>query len=96
MMSGSSRSFASEYFVPRILARRFDTDFSMAAAYKDIENVQDIATRHEAATPLVNAMTATYQAAMSMGFGEEPKSAMIKVYERALGVEVRSSDSDES
>lgn len=87
--SGSARSFASEYFVPRILAGKFDGDFSMGAAYKDIVNVQEMATRLAAATPVVNAMVATYQHAIAMGFGDEPKSAMIKVYERALGLEVR-------
>lgn len=89
--SGSSRSFASEYFVPRILERRFDTDFAMAAAYKDIVNVQELATRLGASTPVVNAMIATYQHAIALGFGVEPKSAMVKVYERVLGQEVRSS-----
>ena len=87
--SGSSRSFASEYFVPRILDGKFDGDFSMGAAYKDIVNVQEIATRLAAATPVVNAMVATYQNAIAMGYGDEPKSAMIKVYERVLGLEVR-------
>ncbi|MDX1432272.1 MAG: NAD(P)-dependent oxidoreductase [Gammaproteobacteria bacterium] len=87
--SGSARSFASEYFVPRILDGRFDGDFSMGAAYKDIVNVQEIAARLGAATPVVNAMVATYQHAIAMGCGDEPKSAMIKVYERVLGLEVR-------
>ena len=87
--SGSSRSFASDYFVPRILERRFDSDFAMAAAWKDIVNVQEIAVRHGAMTPVVNAMTAVYQSAIAQGHGQEPKSAMIKLYEQVLGLEVR-------
>jgi 3-hydroxyisobutyrate dehydrogenase-like beta-hydroxyacid dehydrogenase len=89
LTSGTSRSFASEYFVPRILERGFDTDFSMGAAYKDIVNVQEIAGRLHASTPVINAMVATYQTAMAMGYAEEPKSAMSKVYERVLGIEVK-------
>ena len=87
--SASSRSFASEYFLPRLLERRFDSDFAMGAAYKDIVNVQEIATALHASTPVMNAMTAVYQQAMAMGWADEPKSAMIKVYEQVLGTEAR-------
>ena len=85
--SASSRSFASEYFVPRMMERRFDTDFAMKDAYKDIVNVQRMAVETKAMTPVVNAMIASYQAAIAEGLGDEPKSAMLKVYERALGVQ---------
>jgi 3-hydroxyisobutyrate dehydrogenase-like beta-hydroxyacid dehydrogenase len=75
--------------VPRILEGRFDSDFAMGDAYKDIVNVQQIATRLNAAIPVVNAMTATYQMAMALGYAQEPKSAMIKVYEKVLAQTVR-------
>jgi len=87
--SGSSRSFASEHFVPRILDGRFDADFTMRAAWKDIVNLQQEAVRHGAMTPVVNAMTAVYQTAIAQGHGDAPKSAMIKVYEQILGTEFR-------
>jgi 3-hydroxyisobutyrate dehydrogenase-like beta-hydroxyacid dehydrogenase len=96
LTTASSRSFASEYFVPRILVRKFDSDFSMQAAYKDIVNIQELAARLEASTPVVDAMVSTYRAAIEMGFGAEPKSAMIKVYEQKLSQEVFSSTPDES
>ena len=89
LTTASSRSFASEYFVPRILDGRFEGDFSMRAAYKDIVNVKEVAARLEASLPVVDAMVSTYQAAIDKGFGEQPKSAMIKVYEDRLGQEVR-------
>ena len=89
LTTASARSFASEYFVPRILEGRFEGDFSMAAAYKDIVNIQETAVRHQASLPVVEAMVSTYQAAMDMGFGDEPKSAMIKVYEERLDQQVR-------
>lgn len=87
--SASSRSFASDYFVPRMLEGKFHSDFSMKNAYKDIVNVQRMSVDTHAMTPLVNAMTATYQSAIAAGFGDEPKSAMLKVYEKSLGVEFR-------
>ncbi|MGH1479513.1 MAG: NAD(P)-dependent oxidoreductase [Geminicoccales bacterium] len=87
--TASSRSFASEYFVPRMLEGRFDTDFSMQSAYKDIVNVQRMAIETRASLPVVNAMISSYQAAIAAGLGDEPKSAMLKVYEDALGVQFR-------
>ena len=75
---------------PRILDRVFEGDFSMQAAYKDIVNVQQLAARLDASTPVVDAMVSTYDTAIEMGFGAQPKSAMVKVYEGRLGLEVRS------
>ena len=90
--TASARSFASEYFVPRILDRRFDGDFSLQGAYKDIVNIEEVAARFDASLPVVSAMAATYRAALDMGLGELPKSAMIKVYEDRLDQEVRRGD----
>jgi len=57
----------------------------MKNAYKDILNVQKLAVEKKAMTPLMNAMTSSYQNAIAQGLGDEPKSAILKVYERALG-----------
>ena len=46
-----------------------------------------IAIETRALTPLVNAMTSSYQTAISAGLGSEPKSAIIKIYEQVLGTE---------
>jgi len=96
LTTASSRSFASEYFVPRILEGRFDGDFSLRSAFKDIVNVQEVAARLEASLPVVDAMVSTYQAAIDQGFGEESKSAMVKVYEDSLGQKVRRPASTDS
>ena len=61
----------------------------MQAAYKDIVNIEEAAARHGVALPVVEAMVATYRAAIDMGFGGQNKSAMVKVYERRSGQEVR-------
>ena len=83
--TASSRSFAGDHFIPRMLDRQFSDDFAMEDAYKDILNIQRIALEKRALTPLVNAMTSSYQAAISAGLGREPKSAIIKIYEKVLG-----------
>ena len=87
--TGSSRSFASEYFVPRMLQGLFENDFAMNAAYKDIVNVERMAADAGAELPVVRAMIGSYKAAIEAGYGDEPKSAMLKVYEEALGVSFR-------
>ena len=89
LTTGNSRSFASQHFVPRIMEGRFDGDFSLRAAYKDIVNIQEAAEHLDVSLPLVEAMVSAYRAAIESGFGDEPKSAMIKVYEERMGREVR-------
>ena len=88
LTTGNARSFAGEHFVPRILERRFEGDFSLRAAYKDIVNIQEAAAQLDASLPLVEAMVSTYRAAIEMGFGDEPKSAMVKVYESRMDQQV--------
>ena len=89
LTTGSARSFAGEYFVPKILKGQFEGDFSLQAAYKDIVNIQEAAVECEAQLPMVSAMVSKYQAAIDMGYGDEPKSSMIKVHEKELDQKVR-------
>jgi 3-hydroxyisobutyrate dehydrogenase-like beta-hydroxyacid dehydrogenase len=89
VLTGSSRSFASEHFVPKILNGDFEGDFPMQWAYKDILNTQSLAKDIGAETPLADAMTKIYDRAIEAGYGMGPKSSMIKVYEEDLGVKFR-------
>jgi 3-hydroxyisobutyrate dehydrogenase-like beta-hydroxyacid dehydrogenase len=86
--TGSSRSFASEHFVPRMIERTFTGDYSLQGALKDITNAQQTISEFNDNTPMFNAMVNTYQKAIEMGFGEESKSSMLKVYEKKFGVTV--------
>ena len=67
----------------------------MQDAYKDIVNVQRMGIETRASLPVVNAMIASYQSALAAGFGAQPKSAMLKVYERALDVQFRRPTDDD-
>jgi len=95
VLNGSSRSFASGHFVPKMRAREFGDDFAMQSAYKDIENFQVLASQIKAAQaqdsdigfPVTGAMTQVYEAALAEGHGESAKSSMLKLYEASLGVE---------
>jgi len=84
--SGSSSSFAANYFVPKMLNNTFTGDFTMDSALKDLQNMTSMAAETGADMPLTLAMMQTYKEAIDAGFGAESKSAMLKVYERQLGV----------
>lgn len=90
--TGSSRSFAAEHFIPRMMEGDFSKDFPMQDAYKDIVNVREMAQDLDAPIPVVEAMVKSYDAAIEAGYGAQPKSAMLRVYEQALGVTFRKSE----
>lgn len=87
--SGTGRSFASEFFVPRILNNDFSQGYPMAAAYKDLVNAAGISAKNEIPTPVLSAATATYQQALNQGHGSKDKGAMILVFEKLLGTQFR-------
>ncbi|MGU3402791.1 NAD(P)-dependent oxidoreductase [Methylobacterium brachiatum] len=88
--TGTSRSYASQYFVPRILQGRFDEGYPMGAAYKDLVAAAAIAAEHGFPMPVTAAATATYQTALRQGHGDRDKGAMVLPFEGLLGVKVRS------
>jgi 3-hydroxyisobutyrate dehydrogenase-like beta-hydroxyacid dehydrogenase len=90
--AGTGRSYASEFFVPRILRRHFSDGYPMAHAYKDLVSGAEMGASLCIPMPVLAAATATYQAALLRGHGEKDKGAMVHVFEELLGVEVRSID----
>jgi 3-hydroxyisobutyrate dehydrogenase-like beta-hydroxyacid dehydrogenase len=89
--SGTGRSYASEFFAPRILARHFGDGYPLKAAYKDLVSGADISARLGLPMPVLAAATATYQQALLRGHGAKDKGAMILVFEELLGVAFQSS-----
>ena len=51
--------------------------------------VMEISNEHGIPLPVTSATMHTYQMALAQGLGSENKGAMIKVWEKALGVKVR-------
>ena len=88
--SGTGRSYASEFFVPRILRRHFSDGYPMAHAYKDLISGAELGANLCVPMPVLAAATATYQMALLRGHGEKDKGAMVHVYEEVLGVQVAS------
>ena len=87
--TGTGRSFAAEFFIPHILDHHFDQGYALKHAYKDMISAAEICAQRQIPLPLVHAATTTYQMALLDGLGDEDKGAMIKVFERILGVEFR-------
>lgn len=94
--TGTSRSYASEYFVPRILKGLFDEGYPLGKAYKDLVSCAEICAQHGFPMPVTAAATATYQTALRQGHGDRDKGAMILPFEALLQVKVRAGADDSS
>ena len=86
--SGTGRSYASEFFVSRILRGHFGDGYPMAHAYKDLVSGAELGANQGIPMPVLAAATATYQAALLRGHGEKDKGGMVRVFEELLGVRV--------
>jgi 3-hydroxyisobutyrate dehydrogenase-like beta-hydroxyacid dehydrogenase len=91
--SGTGRSYASEFFVPRILRRHFTDGYPLGQAYKDLVSGTELGASQCIPMPVLAAATATYQSALLRGHGDQDKGAMVRVYEELLGVEVKGRNS---
>ncbi|MBE7199510.1 MAG: NAD(P)-dependent oxidoreductase [Parafilimonas terrae] len=90
--SGTGRSYASEFFVPRILRGHFSDGYPMGHAYKDLVGGAELGARLCIPMPVLAAATATYQAALRQDHGDKDKGGMIRVFEDLLDVRFRSRD----
>jgi len=87
--SGTGKSYASEFFIPRILKNNFTDGYPLKGAYKDLVSGATLGASMSVPMPVLAAATATYQMALLKGHGKLDKGAMIKVYEELLGVDFR-------
>lgn len=87
--SGTGRSYASEFFIPRIMEGRFSDGYPMADAYKDLVSGARLSAEMALPMPVLAAATATYQAALRRGHGDKDKGGMICVFEELFGVTFR-------
>jgi putative dehydrogenase len=76
----------------RILSRDFSPMFRVDLAHKDLRLAEEVAQEVDLAPPMTAAALLTYTMARSLGFGDEDTAALVKVWERLLGVEVRGNE----
>jgi 3-hydroxyisobutyrate dehydrogenase-like beta-hydroxyacid dehydrogenase len=87
--TGTGRSYASEFFIPRILQNDFSAGYPMSHAYKDLVSAAELGANEGIPMPVLAAATATYQMALLKGYGEFDKGAMIHVFEDLTGARFR-------
>ncbi len=87
--SGTGRSYASEFFIPRILENSFGDGYPMKHAYKDLVSAAELSAAQGIPMPVLAVATATYQQALLRGLGDHDKGGMIRVFEDLLGVKFR-------
>jgi 3-hydroxyisobutyrate dehydrogenase-like beta-hydroxyacid dehydrogenase len=87
--SGTGRSYASEFFISRILRGHFSDGYLMKHAYKDLVSGAHISADLCIPMPVLAAATATYQTAMLRGHADKDKGGMVRVFEELLGVDYR-------
>ena len=88
--SGTGRSYASEFFIPRILRGEFGDGYPLSHAYKDLVSAAELGTNNGIPMPVLAAATVTYQTALLRGHGAKDKGAMVQVFEELLDVAYRS------
>lgn len=93
--TGTGRSFAAEFFLPLALENRFDQGYPLKSAYKDMISAAEICANEKIPLPMVQAATTTFQMALANGHGSESKGALIKVFEKLLGIEFRKIEGSE-
>ena len=87
--AGTGQSFGFCKFAPLCMDRTFEAPtygYPMGAAFKDMEVVAEAAEAAGVTLSVVGAARRTYEAALAAGLSHEHKGAMVKVWERELGV----------
>jgi 3-hydroxyisobutyrate dehydrogenase-like beta-hydroxyacid dehydrogenase len=84
--SGTGRSHASEFFIPRLLRNHFSDGYSLKKGYKDLTSASEISADLCVPLPTMHAAITTYQMAISKGYGDQDKGIMVRVFEDLLGV----------
>ena len=87
--AGTGQCFALDNFGPLILEGNFGPGYPLEDAYKDMVHAGEISSSNRIPLLLTAATMTTYQMALDQGLGRENKGAMIKVWEKVLGVQVR-------
>ncbi len=90
--TGTARSYAAEFFVPRMLRGDFTEGYPLEKAYKDVVSGLGAALANGLPTPVLAAAATTYQTALRQGHGAKDKGAMILPFEALCGVAFRAPD----
>lgn len=85
----TGNSYAFEQGVPKILARDFAPGGKVDISYKDEELETGFAKQLGVPVLLANVTQQVYQMARAAGLGQEDGLAIVKIYEKLTGIEIR-------
>jgi len=88
LTSTAADSFILRTQVPMILDRNFNPGFKAKLASKDINLALELAKNAEVPLFMGSVASQLFTATKDLGYGEENQSAVIKVWEKLLGIEV--------
>ncbi len=89
LSAGSAAAPMLQMRSTRILKRQFEPSFQIALAHKDLRLAQELAYEHNLPVPALTGALFTYTMARSLGLDGEDTVALVKVWERMAGVEVK-------
>ena len=92
LSSGAARCWALEVRAPKILKRELNPGFKASMQYKDLNIVAETARAEGVPTPVTALVREMYSAMLAAGDGELDNSAVVTVWEKMAGVEVRKKD----
>jgi 2-hydroxy-3-oxopropionate reductase len=90
LSSGAARCWALEVRAPKILKRELNPGFKASMQYKDLNIVAETARAEGVPTPVTALVREMYAAMLVAGDGELDNSAVVTVWEKMAGVEVKS------
>ena len=90
--SGTGGSYASNFFISRILQNSFTDGYPIEKAFKDLVHAEETEAAEGVELPMTNAAAAVFRKAMAEGFGGLNKGGLIRVKEEEMGVLFRSQE----
>jgi 3-hydroxyisobutyrate dehydrogenase len=89
LSAGSGATFAIPARGARILKNDFAPSFRLELGHKDLRLARELAEDVHHEPPMTSGALMTYEMARALGLDGEDTAAIVKVWERLLGVEVR-------
>jgi 2-hydroxy-3-oxopropionate reductase len=89
LSAGSGATFAIPSRGARILTNDFAASFRLDLGHKDLRLARELAEEVHHAQPMISGALLTYTMARRLGLDHEDTIALVKVWERMLGVQVR-------
>jgi len=86
---GFAQNRVQDVKVPKVLKRDFSADARIAVHQKDIKNAKQLADEMQVAVPMADVVLACMQKMQDAGLINEDQCALVKPYEKAMGIEIK-------